>query len=303
MELEINNLSVFFDMYGKKKNVNVISDLSLKARKGEILAVVGASGSGKSVLAHAIMGILPKNAVVTGDIYYRGEKITENTIKEMRGKNISLVPQSTSYLDPIMKVGSQVALGKNESFVKKKKKAFKKYDLSEADENLYPFQYSGGMIRRALLSTVEQTEPTVIIADEPTPGLDRDLAYKTLRYFRDFADKGKAVIIITHDIDIASEYADRLAVFYSGTIVEITKAENFLKGEKYLKHPYTKALFKSLPQNGFVVESGVNPFLGQFKSKCVYFDKCQKACEKCSLDIPVWNFPDDSGFVRCVYEA
>ena len=303
-EIEIQNLSVTFNMYDRglrQKNVKVISNLCLKAEKGEVLAVVGSSGSGKSLLAHAIMGILPKNAVVTGSMKYKGLDITEKRIKEIRGKEICLIPQSVSYLDPLMKVGNQVMIKNNKSCFERMRKAFRRYDLCENSENLYPFQYSGGMARRALISTAEQTEPSVIIADEPTPGLDRKMAYRTLKYFRDFADRGKAVIMITHDIDIAVEYADKISVFYGGTTLETTRAENFIKGEKYLYHPYTKALYNALPQNGFKPVKGFQHSPYEVSEGCIYFDRCDKRQEKCRGNIPVSVFDDGSCFVRCIY--
>ncbi len=302
-EIEIENLSITFKIYEKgliQKNIKTISNLCLKAYKGEILAVVGSSGSGKSLLAHAIMGILPKNATVTGSIKYKGSELTEKRIHNLRGKEICIIPQSVSYLDPLMKVGNQVMIKNNKSCFEKMRNAFKRYDLCENAEKLYPFQYSGGMARRALISTVEQTEPSVIIADEPTPGLDKQMAYKTMKYFRDFADKGKAVIIITHDIDIAVQYVDKVSVFYGGTTLETTKAENFIKGEKYLCHPYTKALYNALPQNGFKPVEGFQPSPYDVFEGCIYYDRCDIRCEKCKENIPVYNFSDGSGFVRCI---
>lgn len=245
--LEVNHLSVSFEK--NKKVTKVIHDLSLNIKKGELVAVVGASGSGKSILAHAILGILSNYAKVTGEIKLQGEVVDYN--KEVRGKRIALVPQSVSCLDPLMKVSKQVQ-GKNTK--EKMNFLFEKYGLCERAKKLYPFQFSGGMARRALIATCEEHNPEVIIADEPTPGLDLELARKTLQYFKEMTKDGKAVLLITHDIDLALDVADKIAVFYDGTILEIADKEDFSRGEEFLKHAYTKQLFRALPQNDFNIK-------------------------------------------------
>ena len=302
-ELEVNNLSINFSMYEKylrKKIFTPISNLSIKAKKGEIITIVGASGSGKSLLAHAIMGILPKNAIVTGDIKYKG-KIINDRIKNLRGKHICFIPQSVNYFNPLVKIGNQIVIDNSEKSKIVMKNSLKKYDLPEKIKNLYPFECSGGMIRKALISTVDQVEPTVIIADEPTPGLGISMASNILKYFRNFANNGKAVIIITHDIDIAVKYSDKIAVFYNGTILEITNAKNFIKGEEYLHHPYTKGLYNALPQNGFKVDKNILDYNTNIEC-CVYFNNCNKANELCKKNIPLRLINDDE-FVRCIYDT
>lgn len=252
--LEVKKLSVSFKMQaGKQSNNNlVVNDLSIKAYPGEILTIVGSSGSGKSILAHAILGLLPNNASVRGELYYNGKLVDYEYLKVLRGGEIGFIPQSISYLDPLSKVGKQVRNYSNKTeVVKKQRKVFKDFDLCENSEKLYPFQLSGGMARRALISTAVMEDSQIIIADEPTPGLDIESSSKTMGYFKNFASKGKAVILITHDIDLAINYSDKVAVFYGGQIIELTKADYFKKGIEYLRHPYSKALYESLPSNGF----------------------------------------------------
>ena len=235
--LEVNNLSVAFNMYDKglnKNDLEVIHELSINVKKGEIVAVVGSSGSGKSLLAHAIMGILPGNSNIKGDIKFYGENLTEKRLKKLRGKDISFIPQSVEFLDPLMKIGKQV-IGINGS-EKKRKEIFKKYDLEDNVEDKYPFQLSGGMARRVLIATAVMNDAKLIIADEPTPGLNIELAMDTLKHFRDIADNGCGILLITHDVDLALNVADRIAVFYSGTIVEIAKVDDFIKGKDALRH-------------------------------------------------------------------
>lgn len=253
--LEVRDMSVSFKMYEKglrQHNMGAISNISLDVDRGEILAIVGSSGSGKSLFAHAIIGILPQNSTMKGEIVFNGEVLTSEKQKSIRGKKIALVPQSISYLDPLMKIGKQIqGVNKDAESKKRLRESLKRYDLCENFEKLYPFQLSGGMARRTLVSTVDQEDVDLIIADEPTPGLDLGLAMKTLNYFREIANKDKAVIFITHDIDLALNVADNIAIFYDGTIVEIASVEDFQKGIDSLKHPYTRALFDALPQNSF----------------------------------------------------
>lgn len=301
--LEVRDMSVSFRMYEKglaQYDLKVISNFCINVHQGEVLAIVGSSGSGKSLLAHGILGILPNNATVSGSIKYEGKELTKDRQENLRGKKIALVPQSISYLDPLMKIGRQVRGGDNSiSSRKRQRESFKRYDLCRRSEKLYPFQLSGGMARRALVSTVEQQDIDLIIADEPTPGLDIDLAMKTLKYFREFADKGKAVILITHDIDLAFHIADRIAVFYAGTIVEIAPIADFHHGVDALRHPYTKALFNALPQNGFHPIKGYQPYANDLPTGCLFAPRCELADENCNEKIGMRKIR--GGVVRCIY--
>jgi peptide/nickel transport system ATP-binding protein len=234
-----------YDRGLKRRDLEVISNLSVKVGKGEILAVAGSSGSGKSLLAHAILGILPRNAAVTGEIIYKGEPLSQKRVKTLRGKEIALVPQSVEYLDPLMRVGKQITSDKTAVA-----SVFKRYKLAENVAFLYPHELSGGMMRRVLCATAVVANAELIIADEPTPGMSKELADRAMKHFRDLADAGAAVMLITHDLNLATNYADRIAVFYAGTTVETALAADFESEEK-LRHPYTKALWRAIPGNGF----------------------------------------------------
>lgn len=299
--LEVIDLSISFQMYGKglkQYHQEAVSHLSLGVKSGEVLAIVGSSGSGKSLLAHGIMGILPKNARMTGKVLYDGKELKKKRLEKLRGNKIALIPQSVSSLDPLMKVG-KFAQGADRSIKSKKcqRESFIRYDLCEKSEKLYPYQLSGGMARRVLISTAAQKEVDLIIADEPTPGLDLLMAMKTLRYFRDFANKGKAVLIITHDLDLALHVADRIAVFYAGTIVEIAPVGDFKTGIGALRHPYTKALYQALPQNGFKPIGGVQPYGEAMPVGCVFAPRCREAKEGCKEKISMREIR--GGMVRC----
>lgn len=301
--LTVNNLNVSFRMYNKaleQYDMNVISDLSLDVNAGEIVAVAGSSGSGKSLLAHAIMGLLPPNATATGNISFKGEVLDSKKQAALRGSSIALVPQSVSYLDPLMRVGAQVEGTSNKK--QAQKSIFKRLGLKPDTAKLYPFQLSGGMARRTLVATAVISDADLIIADEPTPGMDPQLALEALQCFREQANEGKGVILITHDIDIAVGIADRLAVFYAGTTVELAPASDFIKGEQNLRHPYTKALWHALPQNGFKPIQGFQPYAGELPPGCLFAPRCKLKTARCETAVPPMS-ARRGGFVRCIHAS
>ena len=202
--LEIRHLAVSFTQYDKglqKRRLETIQDLSLQVRPGEVAAIVGASGSGKSLLAHAILGILPYNSHMEGEILYDGRE------------------------------------------------ALARYGLGPETEDLYPFELSGGMARRVLIASAAAERPRLIVADEPTPGLDTGTARRILGHFRELADEGAAVLLITHDLELALEVADRVSVFYQGESVEEITPEEFRRPET-LEHPFTRALWQAMQEEG-----------------------------------------------------
>lgn len=301
--LSVKDLSVSFQMYDnglEKYDLKVISNLTLDVRPGEIVAIAGSSGSGKSLLAHAVMGLLPENASISGEISYNGKVLSQKEKEALRGKEMALVPQSVSYLDPLMKVGTQVRGRKaDKEIIKAQREIFRRFHLDEKTEQLYPFQLSGGMARRVLVSTAVLSGAEVIIADEPTPGLDLEMALEALKIFRELSDEGKAVILITHDIDLAFHIADRIAVFYAGTTVEIAAAKDFLEGVDALRHPYSKALWKALPQNGFEPIPGFQPYAKYLPKGCLFSPRCPHKTKECEENIPMREVR--GGYVRCIH--
>ena len=250
--LEVKNLNIGFNMYDKLLNQKLhqmVFDLNVTIKKGEILAIAGSSGSGKSLMAHAILGILPKNAVVSAEIKFKNEIVDENRLSQLRGKEITFVPQSIAYLDPLMTIEDQLmrkGINKQDFF-----KVMDTLGFTKADLGKYPFQLSGGMARRVLIANTILSKADLIIADEPTPGLSLDLAIEVLNHFRNMANDGKGILLITHDIDLVCNVADKMAIFYGGHILETLNTKDFLKGEKYIRHPLTKAFWRALPQNDF----------------------------------------------------
>lgn len=299
--LKIENLSISFTQYerGMRQTVlPVIRDLDVEVGAGEMVAVVGASGSGKSLLAHGVMGVLPYNAAMGGRILYRGEELTRERIEKLRGREIVLVPQSLAFLNPLMKIGPQIRKGNRQEAVREKLQGiFKRYNLSEAVEELYPFELSGGMNRRVLISTALIEEPKLVIADEPTPGLDLAMAKRAMSHFRELADMGAGVLVITHDLELALEVADRVAVFYAGSTVEEAPVRDF-EHEETLRHPYTKALWRAMPRHGFQLVEGTQPYVKDLPAGCSFAPRCPHCGPGCGEAMEYRTVR--GGKVRCV---
>lgn len=257
--LTVENLSVTFTRYGRgldRTVLTAVENLSLTVEPGQVAAVVGSSGSGKSLLAHAIVHILPRNAQVSGRVLYGGAPLTQERAQALRGREIVLIPQGVTYLDPMMKVGPQIRRGRRDAAsVQRCREALGRYGLGPEVEELYPFQLSGGMARRVLIAAAVAEGPRLIVADEPTPGLDARAAGRVMGHFRELAGEGAGVLFITHDLELALSVADKLVVVRAGRTVEELSAARFQAGEG---GPYTRALWRAMPQNGFAPpEEGV----------------------------------------------
>ena len=298
--LEVEDLSISFTQYAHgagRRELPVIKGLDLTIQPGEISAVVGSSGSGKSLLAHALLGLLPYNASCTGTIRYRGQPLTEKRSEQLRGKEIVLVPQSVNFLDPLMQVGPQLARGRKNR-KEKIRAVLARYGLGRETEDLYPFELSGGMARRVLISSAVLEKPSLVIADEPTPGLDGPSAKRILGHFRELADEGAAVLFITHDLELALTAADRVAVFYAGVTVEECPAVGF---GCQAHHPYTAALWRAMPGNGFTPIPGSQPYPGQEGKGCPFAPRCDRRTEGCTGAIPIRR--EGRNYIRCVREG
>jgi len=263
--LQVEGLTISFVMYdtsasplrAKKKEIPVIKDMSLSVHAGEIVGIVGASGAGKTLLADAIMGAFEPNAQAHGMIWFDGRQQDAASLAKLRGRGISLVPQSIAHLDPLKRVADQVCGYRGGRKERARRKAvqtqlFARYGLDEEFGRLYPHEISGGMARRVLLASALIDDPKLIIADEPTVGLDFELAVNALSDFRGFADAGNGVLLITHNIELALRVADRVAVFKDGTVVEETAVDSFASPD-LLAHPFSKELWHALPEHDFAV--------------------------------------------------
>lgn len=302
--LEVDDLSVSFIQYTrgfKQIKLNVLQGVQLAVERGEIVAVIGSSGSGKSLLAHAVLGILPGNAAMSGIIRYDGEPLTAARQEALRGRDIALVPQSVNFLDPLMRVGAQVRSSvRTGDPVAEQRKSFARFRLAPDVEKRYPHQLSGGMARRVLVSTATISGATLLIADEPTPGLDAAVVQETLDTLRELADQGAAVLLISHDLESALRVADRVAVLYAGTTVEVAPTDDFADSGQRLRHPYTKALWRALPQNEFAPIPGRQPQPNELPDGCLFAPRCAIATPECGRGRPVTR-DIRGGKVRCIH--
>ena len=253
--LSVDKLSITFTRYSRglsREEMPSVRELSLTVEPGQVAAVVGESGAGKSLLAHGILHLLPRNAAMSGNILYDGMPLTADRARVLRGREIALIPQGVTYLDPMMRVGEQIRRGRGDEASRARCRAvLSRYGLAAEVEGRYPFELSGGMARRVLIACAVMDNPRLIIADEPTPGLDARSAARILSHFRELAEQGAGVLFITHDLELACTVAHKIVVFRSGQTVEEAASSAFQTGEG-LTHPYSRALWRALPKNDFL---------------------------------------------------
>jgi oligopeptide transport system ATP-binding protein len=255
--LEVKDLAISFKtQYGI---LHAIRGVSFDLFKGETLAIVGESGSGKSVTSRSIMGLLAGNSIYEdGTIMYKGRdllQIDESLMHEIRGSKISMIFQDPmSSLNPILSVGKQITealrfkLGMPDEMAKKRAiELMEQVGIPEPEKryNQYPFQFSGGMRQRIVISIALANNAEILICDEPTTSLDVTIQGQILDLINELKVKRNlTVIFITHDLGVVANVADRIAVMYAGKIVEIGKADEVFYNPK---HPYTWALLSSMP--------------------------------------------------------
>lgn len=303
--LKVDNLGISFSQYTKglkRTELKVITNLDIELYAGEILAIVGSSGSGKSLLANAVFGILPDNATLEGEMFFQGYKLSQKDKEKIRGKEIALIPQSVNYLDPLQTVGMQIGISVRNKEIRRQvtEGLLQKYGLDKDVIGYYPFQLSGGMARKVLLATALAYDAKVIIADEPTPGLDDSSLAEVLKDFRALADEGRAILMVTHDIEAALKIADKVGIFYSGTTLEISNVQDFDYTGSRLRHPYTKALNQARPDIEFASAEGAQPYPGMLPSGCLFADRCTMKSQRCMEERPPFREIRD-GKVRCFH--
>ncbi|MEM6849420.1 MAG: ABC transporter ATP-binding protein [Pseudomonadota bacterium] len=258
--VSIKNLAVAFQT--RKGEVNAVRGASLELERGETLAVVGESGSGKSVTSYALMRILDRGGrIKAGDVSYSGidlRKATERAMRDIRGREISMIFQNPrSALNPIRKVGDQIAnvlvqhrIATRQTAKAKAVEAMEAVRIRDAQQrfNAYPFELSGGMCQRIVIATALACEPRLLIADEPTTGLDVTTQKTVMDLVADLIkERGLSAILITHDLGLASAYADRVVVMQDGVIVEEGASDVMLTRPQ---HPYTQKLVAATPRKG-----------------------------------------------------
>lgn len=290
--LSVRGLSVRFRMRGGR-HVAAVTDASFDLRPGECLVLVGESGCGKSVLASALLGLLPGNAETSGQAFLGGLDLLaadERTLaRTVRGRRIGLVPQSPSaHLTPVRTVRAQLEetvrelTGTRRSGLRAAAEAAAERAAFPADHlDRHPHQLSGGLAQRAATALALVGDAPLLLADEPTTGLDRDLVDRTVDELRRHADAdGRALLMITHDLAAAERIADRVAVMYAGRIVELADAAAFF-GTPGPRHPYARGLLDALPERAFTPIPGMPPELGDLPAGCAFAARCTDATAAC----------------------
>ena len=288
--LQIEDLSVSFDTAAGQ--VKAAENVSFVLHRGETLALVGETGCGKSVVASSIMQLLPGNAHIQGRAVYAGRDLLgldEREMSRIRGSEIAIVFQNPSLaLNPIIRVGDQVAemlrVRKGAAAVEAMQKARDMLSglglQGEKKMRMYPFQFSGGMNQRVMIAASMILSPRIIIADEPSKGLDGALAKEVMAEMARIKNQsGASLLLITHDLNLARDISDRMAVMYCGEIVEIGRSEEIFN--KPL-HPYTAALLDCLPERGFQPIPGSSPSMINPPSGCKFLPRCPKGSERCN---------------------
>ncbi|MDX2559572.1 ABC transporter ATP-binding protein [Streptomyces sp. TX20-6-3] len=300
--LEVRDLHVeFHTRDGVAKAVNGVN---YSVNAGETLAVLGESGSGKSVTAQAIMGILdmPPGKIPQGEILFRGQdmlKMAEEDRRKIRGRKIAMIFQDAlSSLNPVLSVGYQLGemfrvhqgLSKKDATVKAVELMDKvKIPAAKARVTDYPHQFSGGMRQRIMIAMALALEPDLIIADEPTTALDVTVQAQVMDLLAELQQEyNMGLILITHDLGVVADVADKIAVMYAGRIVEQAPVHELYKRPA---HPYTKGLLESIPrldQKGqeLYAIKGLPPNLLRVPTGCAFNPRCPKADDICRTEIP-----------------
>ncbi|MFF5261729.1 ABC transporter ATP-binding protein [Actinomadura viridis] len=327
--VSVRDLSVRFRL--RDSIVQAVTDVSFDLRPGRLLALVGESGCGKSVLASALLGLLPGNAEIRGEVRLRtgpGSAPLELTTapervlaRQVRGRRIALVPQSAATaLTPVRTVRSQLAETLRElrpgtrdgDRHREADRLAERAGLDPGALDRYPHELSGGMIQRAVLAFALAADPDVVLADEPTSGLDRPLVERTVDALRDLAADGRAVLLITHDLAAAERAATDLAVMYASRIIERGPAAEVFDAPW---HPYTQGLLAATPARGLRPLPGHPPDLSALPAGCAFRPRCPRR-DTCRDDPTLVNLPggralacahheDDASFLdgRTVQEA
>ena len=318
MLLEVKNLETEFRV--KRGQVKAVNGVSFEVEKGEILAVVGESGSGKSVTSLSIMGLIrDPGKIVGGQILFKGEDLLKKSTKEMeqiRGDRIPMIFQEPmTTLNPVYRIKDQIMenilthekVSKEEAL----KRSIEMLDLvsipaPERRAYDYPHQMSGGMRQRVMIAMALSCHPELLIADEPTTALDVTIQAQILDLINRLRKKlGMAVLLITHDLGVVAETADRVVVMYCGRVVEQAKVLDLFTDPK---HPYTRGLLDSIPKldedrKRLYMIKGIVPDPTHLPKGCAFADRCDHCMEKCREHMPALVDQGNGRKVRCFLES
>lgn len=315
--ITVNNLDITFGVEGGA--VKAVDNICFEVQKGEIFALVGESGCGKSTTALSLMRLIQEPGRISGgEIIFDGRdilKLSENEICDIRGKEIGMIFQNPlDSLNPVYSIGWQMEEGliydkmpKSEA----KRRALdtlKDVRISDPEQRIkgFPHEISGGMRQRIMIGMMLSRNPKLLIADEPTTALDVTIQAQILELIKELREKhNTAILMITHDFGIVAEIADRVGVMYAGNIVEIGDVFQIFENPC---HPYTKLLMNALPkitknEGRLEVIPGNVPNLADPPAGCKFHPRCPKAKEKCSKDKPVLIEAESGHFYACFQEG
>ncbi|MFP4467031.1 MAG: ABC transporter ATP-binding protein [Candidatus Goldiibacteriota bacterium] len=296
--LEAENISAAYKT-GRTEKIYALRNIDFELEKGSSAAIVGESGCGKSTLANAFLDLLPKNAVLSGEIRINGRRVSGKSneeLRKIRGMEAGIIFQDPgASLNPVFRIREQLIEGIQAHYPDMDKKEMEKKALHLLKEtglteperiyNSYPHRLSGGQQQRVMIASALSCGPDILIADEPTTALDVTVQARIIRLLKELKrSRDLALILITHDLYLALELSARLIVMYGGEIVE----DGIIKGPEDACHPYTKALFEIIPdlrskKRDFKVIEGNVPDAGAERDECSFYDRCpyaRRACKK-----------------------
>ena len=317
-ELLVKNLKVSFST--SKKELIAVRGISYQLNQGEILALVGESGCGKTVSALSILRLIqePPGKIVSGEILFAGKdllKLKKNELQDLRGKDIAMIFQDPmTSLNPVLTIGEQIieTLLRHASLSRKKarEKSFRLLEQVEIPSPLqkldqYPHQLSGGMRQRAMIAIALSCSPRILIADEPTTALDVLIQAQILSLLKKIKkDTQMSILLITHDLGVVAEVAGRVMVMYAGEIVESGSVNDLFRSPL---HPYTIGLMESIPTLEGTQQklsklkeiSGAVPSLSQVSFGCPFHPRCPTAETRCKTDKPKFKEISKTHSVNC----
>lgn len=308
--LKIDRLQVHFE--SPDGMVKAVDGIDLVIDSGETLGLVGETGSGKTVLGQAISRLLPKTARISGEIWYRGKNLLSLSGEEMRrirGREIAMILQNPlSSLNPALTIGEQIAEAIREHQGLNRKEALMRVGeileqtgIPAKRASNYPHEFSGGMRQRAMIAIGLACRPSLLIADEPTKGLDVTVQLQIVELMRAVtkeASPSRSMLVITHDLGVAAELTDRMAVMYAGKIIEYGRTGEVFKNPR---HPYTRGFLAAHPSNGLKAIKGSSPSLINLPAGCSFHPRCEDARELCRQEVPPVKMNGENHGVRCFY--
>jgi oligopeptide/dipeptide ABC transporter ATP-binding protein len=309
--LEIKNLNLFFGQY------QALFDVNLSLEHGEMHALVGESGCGKTMTAMSVMRLLPKSAEIkSGEIIFKGENLLyykEKQMRDIRGNRIALIPQDPmTSLNPLYTVGNQLVESIQSHSKLSKRQALRKakevLDLVKIPDvenklNFYPHEFSGGMKQRIIIAMALATNAELFIADEPTTALDVTIQKQIMDLLNEIKNEFKStILLISHDLALVSNYADNISVMYAGHITECAATEEFFKNPI---HPYSIALLNSLPTTNPALNlktiEGAPPHIQEEISGCKFHPRCELCKQNiCAVKQPVMREKRVNHYAACL---